>query len=68
LSDLAKLYRVILPVNDIEAAAQFYGDVFQAPGKRVSPGRHALTPRHRIDSRINLGATGPDPAQHRVQV
>jgi predicted enzyme related to lactoylglutathione lyase len=34
------LYRVILPVPDIEQAASFYGTIFQNPGKRVSPGRH----------------------------
>ncbi len=37
---MAQLYRVILPVSDIEAAAAFYADVLDAPGKRVSPGRH----------------------------
>ena len=35
-----KLYRVILPVPDIEAAAQFYARVFETAGERVSPGRH----------------------------
>ena len=34
------LYRVILPVHDIEQAAGFYGQVLGAPGERVSPGRH----------------------------
>ena len=37
---MAKLYRVILPVSDIEAAAKFYGDLFDNEGQRVSPGRH----------------------------
>lgn len=35
-----RLYRVILPVADIAKAVQFYGDLFQVPGERVSPGRH----------------------------
>ena len=35
-----RLYRVILPVADIEVAAKFYGHVFGTPGERVSPGRH----------------------------
>jgi predicted enzyme related to lactoylglutathione lyase len=35
-----KLYRVILPVGDINCAADFYGTIFQNAGKRVSPGRH----------------------------
>lgn len=34
------LYRTILPVNDIEKAAQFYSAVLGNPGRRVSPGRH----------------------------
>ena len=36
----ARLYRVILPVSDIEVAATFYSHVFQDDGERVSPGRH----------------------------
>lgn len=35
-----RLYRIILPVPDIEQAATFYGAVFATPGKRVSAGRH----------------------------
>ena len=35
-----RLYRVILPVRDIEAAAKFYAGIFDVPGERVSPGRH----------------------------
>lgn len=35
-----RLYRVILPVDDIEKAAAFYGAVFETSGERVSPGRH----------------------------
>ncbi|HEX9614080.1 MAG TPA: VOC family protein [Bacteroidota bacterium] len=34
------LYRVILPVANIEKAAAFYSAVLGTPGKRVSPGRH----------------------------
>ncbi|MEZ5294405.1 MAG: VOC family protein [Vicinamibacterales bacterium] len=37
---MARLYRVILPVPDIERAAAFYGAVLGTPGARVSPGRH----------------------------
>jgi len=37
---LPRLYRVILPVSDIEVAARFYGRVFESRGERVSPGRH----------------------------
>lgn len=35
-----RLYQVVLPVTDINQAADFYGHLFDAPGKRVSPGRH----------------------------
>jgi predicted enzyme related to lactoylglutathione lyase len=35
-----RLFRVILPVPDIEAAASFYAWILQLPGNRVSPGRH----------------------------
>ncbi len=34
------LYRVILPVKDIEAAVRFYHLVLGIGGERVSPGRH----------------------------
>lgn len=35
-----RLFRVILPVNDIQRAESFYSKVLRIPGKRVSPGRH----------------------------
>jgi catechol 2,3-dioxygenase-like lactoylglutathione lyase family enzyme len=35
-----KLFRVILPVSDIDRAARFYEAVLGAPGTRVSDGRH----------------------------
>jgi len=35
-----RLYRIILPVPDIEGASAFYGSVLGMPGQRVSPGRH----------------------------
>ena len=37
---MAHLYRVILPVSDIDRAASFYAAVLGSPGTRVSPGRH----------------------------
>lgn len=36
----AKLYRIILPVGDIDKAEAFYSAVLEAPGERISPGRH----------------------------
>lgn len=35
-----KLYRIILPVGNIEKAAQFYSSLLGMSGERVSPGRH----------------------------
>ena len=35
-----KLYRVILPVGDIDAAEQFYSTILGMPGQRISAGRH----------------------------
>ncbi len=37
---MPKLFRVILPVTDIERAKAFYSLVLEMPGERVSPGRH----------------------------
>ncbi|MHB1956923.1 MAG: VOC family protein [Sulfobacillus sp.] len=36
----AILFRVILPVSDIELASTFYAYIFGQPGSRVSSGRH----------------------------
>ena len=35
-----RVFRVILPVSDIEEAASFYARVLEMPGTRVSGGRH----------------------------
>jgi catechol 2,3-dioxygenase-like lactoylglutathione lyase family enzyme len=35
-----RIYRVILPVDDIETSATFYTSLFGIEGMRVSPGRH----------------------------
>ena len=35
-----KLFRVILPVSDIDRAESFYRFLLQSPGRRVSSGRH----------------------------
>ncbi|MBW2313971.1 MAG: VOC family protein [Deltaproteobacteria bacterium] len=37
---MARLYRVLVPVSDIEAAQVFYEAVLATRGQRVSPGRH----------------------------
>lgn len=36
----ARLFRLILPVSDIEHAARFYAAVLGNDGMRISPGRH----------------------------
>lgn len=36
----ARLYRVILPVSDIDRAAEFYAAALGSPGTPISPGRH----------------------------
>ena len=36
----ARLYRVILPVDDIDRADRFYTELLGLAGERVSPGRH----------------------------
>ena len=35
-----RLYRLILPVADIDRAVAFYATVFGTPGQRISAGRH----------------------------
>ncbi|HEX6998682.1 MAG TPA: VOC family protein [Gammaproteobacteria bacterium] len=37
---MARLFRVIVPVGDVELAARFYGTLLGQDGVRVSPGRH----------------------------
>jgi catechol 2,3-dioxygenase-like lactoylglutathione lyase family enzyme len=37
---MIRLYRVILPVSDIERAQVFYTALLGFEGKRISPGRH----------------------------
>ncbi len=37
---MAKLFRIILPVTDIERAVTFYSALLNDQGKRVSSGRH----------------------------
>lgn len=37
---MPRLYRVILPVGNVDAAARFYASLLGLPGQRISPGRH----------------------------
>ena len=36
----ARLFRVIVPVSNIDEAASYYAAVLANPGRRISPGRH----------------------------
>lgn len=35
-----RVFRIILPVDDIDGAQAFYASLLAQPGRRVSPGRH----------------------------
>jgi catechol 2,3-dioxygenase-like lactoylglutathione lyase family enzyme len=37
---MMRLYRVIMPVDDLDPAVRFYSSLLGQPGARVSPGRH----------------------------
>jgi hypothetical protein len=37
---LARLFRIIIPAEDIGPAVRFYRQVLEQEGRRVSPGRH----------------------------
>lgn len=54
-----QLYRVVLPVGDIEAAADFYQDLLDVKGERVSPGRHYVG-RNPILALVDWRADGED--------
>ena len=66
---MVHLYRVVLPVGDIEAATSFYSVVLGAPGERVSPGRHYFDCEGtilacydpRADGDGHLGRPNPEP-------
>jgi catechol 2,3-dioxygenase-like lactoylglutathione lyase family enzyme len=40
MSTPTRLYRVVLPVDNLDAAASFYAALLEQPGMRVSSGRH----------------------------
>lgn len=56
------LFRVILPVADIEIAVAFYRQVFAAPGERVSPGRHYFACGAVVLALYSPAAEGDEPA------
>ncbi len=56
-----RLFRVILPVSDIEEAATFYTQLLGLKGRRVSPGRHYFDCGETILALFDPGADGDDP-------
>jgi predicted enzyme related to lactoylglutathione lyase len=40
MTSAARLFRVIMPVANIDAGAQFYSALLDSPGMRISAGRH----------------------------
>ena len=53
-----RLFRVILPVGNIERAAEFYRMLLQHDGERISPGRHYFTCGDVILALYNPSADG----------
>jgi catechol 2,3-dioxygenase-like lactoylglutathione lyase family enzyme len=53
-----ELFRVILPVTDIDRAARFYGEVLGLEGRRVSSGRHYFDCGGTILACFDPGADG----------
>ena len=60
--DTPRIYRVILPVGDIERAAEFYAELFEMEGERVSPGRHYFRAGEVILAVVDPRADGDDRA------
>lgn len=56
-----KLYRIIIPVGDINEAEQFYSALFGIKGERVSPGRHYFNLDGTIIACYDAVADGDDP-------
>lgn len=57
------LYRIIIPVPDIEKAEQFYAFLLDQPGERVSPGRHYFNLEGTILACYDPQADGDDIGQ-----
>lgn len=58
MSIAPRLYRIILPVADIERAAAFYTELLGVEGRRVSPGRHYFDCGEVILALFNARADG----------
>jgi catechol 2,3-dioxygenase-like lactoylglutathione lyase family enzyme len=53
-----RLYRIIVPVGDIQRAAKYYGSLLGIRGRRVSPGRHYFNCGGVILALYNPGTDG----------
>jgi len=62
VSELPRLYRVILPVSDIDRAAAIYAELLGQSGQRVSPGRHYFNCGGTILACYDSQADGDGPA------
>jgi catechol 2,3-dioxygenase-like lactoylglutathione lyase family enzyme len=60
-----RLFRVILPVSDVDQAAAFYGRLLGFPGERIAPNRHYFdcggTILALVDPSGHHGAFRPNP-------
>ena len=54
------LFRVIVPVTDIDAAAAFYTAILDVTHERVSPGRHYFQTQGAILAIVDSGADGEE--------
>lgn len=57
----ARIYRIILPVNDLEEAARFYRTLLDQEGQRISPGRYYFGCGSVILALYNPKADGDSP-------
>ncbi|HSF18165.1 MAG TPA: VOC family protein [Vicinamibacteria bacterium] len=58
--DTPRIFRIILPVNDIDRAARFYGQLLNMEGERVAPGRHYFHCGETILAIVDPRADGDD--------
>jgi predicted enzyme related to lactoylglutathione lyase len=69
---MPRLYRVILPVNDIIRAVGFYSSLLGMPGSRVSAGRHYFdcggTILAVLDPRTDGEGFDPRPNQEHIYI
>ena len=60
MADTPRIFRIILPVNNIDRAARFYGQLLNLEGERVAPGRHYFRAGETILAVVDPRADGDD--------